>query len=372
MPAVKDYYQVLGVTERASTDDIKKAYRRLAKKYHPDANPSDTSAAERFKEISEAHAVLSDADKRKKYDTMRKLGAFGAGARGAWGGRPGRPGGTSFRVEDLDFGGATGSPFGGFGGLGDLFSSIFGRGKRSPGGVEPIEMTVELPFRVAALGGKVPITVNVSEACPSCGGSGAAPGAKINACSECNGRGTVSFGQGTFAVNRPCPACRGQGRVATQPCPKCDGQGDVTVPKRILVSVASGTDTGHKVRLKGQGQRDPSGGPAGDLLVTFAVTPDRFFRRDGHNLYCTVPLNLAQATLGTKIKVRTVDGKHVVLRIPPGTQPGRKFRLRGQGIERNGRRGDQFVEIDVRVPEELTPEQEKLLKEFAEVSNLKY
>lgn len=368
MPAVKDYYQVLGVTEGASTDEIKKAYRRLAKKYHPDANPSDTSAAERFKEISEANGVLSDPEKRKQYDTMRKLGAFGAGRRGG----AGRPGGTSFRFEDFDFGGGSGGPFGGFGGLGDLFSSIFGRGKRSGEAVEPIEMTVEVPFRVAALGGKVPITVNVSEACPTCGGSGAAPGAKVDVCSECQGRGAVSFGQGTFAVNRPCPACRGLGRVPSQPCPRCVGQGEVTVPKRILVSVAPGTDAGQKVRLRGQGQRHQSGGPAGDLLVTFAVKPDRFFRRDGHNLHCTVHLNLAQAALGTKIKVRTIDGKHVVLRIPPGTQPGRKLRVRGQGIERNGRRGDQFVEIDVKLPDKLTPEQERLLKEFAEVSNLKY
>jgi molecular chaperone DnaJ len=371
MPAVRDYYQVLGVSQSASTDEIKKAYRRLAKKYHPDANPNDTAAAERFKEISEANSVLSDAEKRKQYDTMRRLGAFGAGPRGGWGGGARRPSGTSFRVEDLDFGGATGAPFGGFGGLGDLFSSIFGRGKRTAG-AEPIEMTVEVPFRVAALGGKIPISIGVSDACTACGGSGAAPGARVNLCAECNGRGTVSFGQGSFAVNRPCPACRGQGKVPTEPCPKCAGRGEVQVQKRILVTVPAGTDTGNKVRLKGQGERSSAAGPAGDLIVTFAVKLDRFFRRDGFNLYCTVPLNLAQAVLGTKVRVRTLEGKNVVLRIPAGVQPGRKFRIRGQGIERNGRRGDQFVEIDVRIPENLTPEQEKLLKDFAEASDLKY
>lgn len=372
MPAVKDYYQVLGVSEHASIDDIKKAYRRLAKQYHPDAKPNDAAAAERFKEISEAHGVLSDAAKRKQYDTMRKLGAFGGGPRAGWSGRGGRGGGATFRVEDLDFGAGSGSPFGGgLGGLGDLFSSIFGRRGRT-GGVEPIEMTVEVPFRIAALGGKVSVTVQVTEACPTCGGSGAAPGARVNTCSECGGRGTVSFGQGTFAVNRPCPACRGQGKVPSEPCPNCAGQGEVSVPKRLLVTVPPGTDTGNRVRLKGQGQRSASGGPPGDLIVTFAVKPDRFFRRDDFDIYCTVPLNLAQAVLGTKVRVRTLEGKHVVLRIPPGTQPGRKFRIRGQGIERNGRRGDQFVEIAVKIPEKLTPEQEKLLRDFAAASALKY
>lgn len=370
MPAVKDYYQVLGVSEKATTDEIKKAYRRLAKKYHPDANPNDATAAERFKEISEANSVLSDAEKRKKYDTMRKLGAFG-GPGGPWSGRTGRPGGVRF--EDFDFGGGGGGGggFGGFGGLGDLFSSIFGKGRKTSG-VEPIEMSVDVSFRMAALGGKIPITVSVSEACPTCGGSGAAPGARVDTCSECGGRGTVSFGQGSFAVHRPCPACRGQGRVPSEPCPRCAGQGEVSVPKRLLVTVPAGTDTGHRVRLKGQGQRHPGGGAAGDLIVTFNVKSDRFFKRDGVDLHCTIPINLAQAVLGTKIRVRTVDGKRVMLRIPAGTQPGRKFRIRGQGIERNGKRGDQFVEIDVKIPEKLSQEQERLLKEFAQTANLKY
>lgn len=372
MPAVKDYYQVLGVNESATSDEIKKAYRRLAKQYHPDANPDNATAADRFKEISEANSVLSDPAKRKQYDTMRKLGAFGVGSQGGWSGRsPRGGGGTSFRFEDLDFGTGPGGSFGGFGGLGDLFSSIFGRGRRTST-PEHIERTVEVPFKVAAVGGKVPITVQISEACPTCGGSGAAPGAKVNVCSECSGRGTVSFGQGTFAVNRPCPACRGQGKVASESCKKCSGNGEVTLPKRILVTVPAGTASGDRVRLKGQGQRNAGGGPPGDLLVTFQVQNDRFFRREGYDIYCTVPLNLAQAVLGTKIRVRTLEGKHVVLRIPPGTQPGRKFRIRGQGIERNGRRGDQLVEVDVRIPDELTSEQQELLKQFAAAAELKY
>ncbi len=361
MPAVKDYYQVLGVSDKAGETEIKKAYRRLAKQYHPDANPGDTAAAERFKEVSEAYSVLSDGKKRKQYDMMRKFGAFGSGYPPRGG-----PGAGQVRFEEFDFGG-----LGGLGGLGDLFSSIFGRGKKAAA-MEPIEVVVEIPFRVAALGGKVPVTVGVTEACPTCGGSGAAPGAKVNACQECKGRGTVTFGQGGFAVQRPCPACRGRGKVSSEPCPKCSGQGEVSVDKRLMVTVPPGTESGQKMRLKGQGQRNPDGGPPGDLLVTFQVQPDRFFRREGLDLHCTVPVNLAQAALGTKLKVRTIDGRSVVLKIPAGTQPGRKFRIKGQGIEKNKRRGDQFVEIAVTVPGKLSAEQEARLKEFADAVGLKY
>jgi molecular chaperone DnaJ len=360
----KDYYQILGVSDKASEDEIKKAYRRLAKKYHPDANPDDKTASERFKEISEAQSILSDADQRKQYDLMRKFGSFGGGPKN-WAGRG--PRGQSSRVEDFDFGGAGG----GFSGLGDIFSSIFGKGKRS-GEVEPIEKVVEISFKQAALGGKIPITIPVTEACPKCGGSGAAPGAQVSVCQECGGRGQVTFGQGSFSVPRPCPACRGRGKTASKPCGTCSESGEVSVEKKVLVTVTPGTDSGHKVRLKGQGQRNPTGGRAGDLVVTFQVKSDRFFRRDGLNIYCSIPLNLAQAALGTKLQVRTIHGSKVVLRIPPGTQPGRKLRVKGQGVEKNGRRGDQFVEITVSVPKDLTPEQETLLKSFAEAAELKY
>lgn len=362
MPAVKDYYQVLGVSEKVGEAEIKKAYRRLAKQYHPDANLGDNAAAERFKEISEAYSVLSDAAKRKQYDTMRKFGAFGSGGFQPRGGA----GAGQVRFEEFDFGG-----LGGLGGLGDLFSSIFGRGRKEAT-VEPIEVVVEIPFRVAALGGKVPVTVGVTEACPTCGGSGAAPGANVSPCRECKGRGTVTFGQGGFAVQRPCPACRGRGKVASEPCPKCAGQAEMYVDKRLMVSVPAGTDSGQKVRLKGQGQRNPDGGPPGDLMVTFQVQPDRFFRREGLDLHCTVPVNVVQAALGTKLKVRTIEGRKVVLKIPAGTQPGRKFRIKGQGIEKNRRRGDQFVEIAVSVPSKLNAKQEAKLKDFADEVGLQY
>ncbi len=364
MATSKNFYQILGVGDSASEDEIKKAYRKLAKRYHPDANPNDASAADRFKEVSEAYSVLSDSAKRKKYDTMRKFGAFTGGG---FGGRGSQSSGSAF--EDLDFGNLGG--LGGLGGIGDIFSSIFGRGRKEAT-VEPIEKTVEVPFRTAVLGGKVPVTVSVSEACPTCGGSGAAKGAKVATCGECKGRGTVSFGQGGFAVNRPCPACRGRGSVPSKFCDACSGGGEVDLEKHLMVSVEPGTDSGTRVRLKGQGQRHPAAGPPGDLVVTFQVKRDRFFRRDGLNLVCTVPVNFAQAALGTKIKVRTVDGKHVVLRVPAGTQSGRKFRIKGMGIERNGKRGDQFVEVTVTVPERLDPKQEKKLKEFAEAAGLRF
>jgi len=363
MATAKDYYKALGVAERATPEEIKKAYRRLAKKYHPDTNPNNTGAAERFKEISEAYAVLSDADKRRQYDLMRRHGAFteGAGRRGGGAGAGGGPfGGVRFE----DFGS------GDFGGLGDLFSTIFGRGRRAEE-PEAIEVTLEVPFQIAALGGKMPIAVPVTERCGTCGGSGAAPGAKVSVCPECSGRGTVSFGQGGFAVQRPCPRCRGRGRVASENCKTCHGAGEVSAERRIMITVPPGADSGHRVRLKGQGEHGP-GGTAGDVLVTFQVQADPFLRRAGLDIYCTIPINLAQALLGTRVRVRTVDGKKVVLRVPPGTQPGRQFRIKGQGVERNGTRGDQFVEIAVTLPDKLTPEQEKLFAQFADKSGLKH
>jgi molecular chaperone DnaJ len=362
MAPAKDYYHILGVASSATPAEIKKAYRRLAKQYHPDARPGDAATAERFKEINEAYSVLSDAEKRKQYDLMRRFGPLGS-----MGTRRGSTAGTR---SGPAFEGGQDLGFSGFGGLGDLFTSIFGRGRKTE--VEPIEMSVDIPFRVAALGGKVPVTIGVTEACPTCGGSGAAPGASVTTCSECNGRGEISFGQGGFAVRRPCPVCRGRGKVASQPCATCRGQGEVSVNKRLMITVPPGTDNGQRIRLKGQGQRHPSGGQPGDLLITFQVEPDRFFRRDGLDVICTVPVNLAQAVLGTRLRVRTLDGRRVVLKVPAGTGPGRTFRIRGQGIERNGHRGDQLVEIAVDVPDKLTVEQEKMFREFAAKAGLKY
>lgn len=369
--ASKDYYKILGVSESAAQDEIKKAYRKLAKENHPDANPDDPGAAERFKEISEAYAVLSDAEKRKQYDQMRRFGGFGFGRGGREGARTGPAGGGfSFDFEDLS----------GFGGLGDLFSSIFDRGarrepsarERGPRKGRDVEYSVEIPFRLAARGGKLPVTVPIVEECAVCGGSGAAPGSSTRRCRECGGSGTVSFGQGGFAVTRPCPACLGRGTVPETPCPACDGSGQVRQQRRISLTVPAGVDTGSTLRLSGQGERGTTGGPPGDILIRFRVTPDPFFRREGLDIHATVPINIAQATLGSRIRVRTVDGKRVSLRIPSGTQTGTKFRIRGQGIEKDGRRGDQYVEVKIQVPDALGPEEERMMKSFAESAGLKY
>jgi molecular chaperone DnaJ len=366
----KDYYRILGVPEAATADEIKKAYRKLAKKSHPDANPNDKAAEGRFKELSEAYAVLSHAEKRKQYDRLRKYGAFagmggsrgGASRQGGAGSTGSGPGGASF--EDLDLGG--------FGGLGDIFSSIFGGERRAEDQKsESVETVVTIPFRVAALGGKVPVVVPVTEACPTCGGSGAAKGAQLSTCQECKGSGQIAFGYGGFAVKRPCPSCRGKGRIPSQRCGTCQGAGEVRVEKRLMIEVPPGSDSGTRLRLKGQGARGAAG-VSGDLLVSFQVEPDRFFARDGTDVHCAVPINIAQAALGTKLKVRTLDGKHVVLKVPAGTQPGRRFRIKGQGIEKHGTRGDQIVEIGVDVPLKLTPEQEAKLKAFADAAELKY
>ncbi|HVO35854.1 MAG TPA: J domain-containing protein [Gemmatimonadales bacterium] len=371
MAPQQDYYGVLGVSSSATPDQIKRSYRKLAKKWHPDANGGDKAAAERFKAISEAYSVLNDPAKRKQYDQLRRYGAFnGAGSRAPGPGPRGGAAGPEMRFDEFDV-----RDLGGLGGLGDLFSSLFGGEKKRRGGPErgeSVETVVTIPFRVAALGGKVPITVPVVEACSTCGGTGAAPGSSLSTCAECRGTGTISFGYGGFAVKRPCPACRGRGKVAAQKCPTCQGIGELRVEKRLMINVPPGTDTGTKIRLKNQGPSGTGGAAAGDLVVSFEVEPDRFFQRDGLDVHCTVTINIAQAMLGSKLKVRTLDGKHLVLRIPPGTQPGRKFRIKAQGIEKGGARGDQIVEIQVEIPAKLSPEQEAMMKSWASAAGLKY
>jgi len=376
--AQKDFYATLGVSSGASQDEIKKAYRKLAKKYHPDANANDPKAGERFKEISEANNVLGDPKKRKQYDEMRRLGAFDGGGFGGFGGgaRSARGAGARGGAQNINF---QEFDIGGLGGLGDLFSSMFGGGEtrqsaraRGPEKGQTVEATLDIPFRTAARGGRVPIELEVSEECSTCRGTGAAPGAQLKICPECNGRGVISFGQGGFAVNRPCPVCLGKGQVPTEPCPTCHGTGEVRVRRKVLVNVPLGVDTGSKIRLKGQGGKGNANGPPGDLVITFNVLPDKFYRRDGLDVIATVPLNIAQATLGTKISVRTLDGKKVAIKIPPGTPSGKRFRVRGQGIQKGDTKGDLIVEVSIQVPEKLSEEQERMMKEFAESGGLKY
>lgn len=370
----KDYYQILGVAEDADASDIKKAYRKLAKQYHPDANPNDPAAADRFKEVGEAYGVLSDAEKRARYDQMRKMGPFG-GFGGAGRRPPPGQGGvheTSFSFEDLS----------GAGGLGDLFSSMFdfGRRGRARGGGgatrtargRNVEYTVEITLAMAARGGRLNVTVPMTQTCAVCGGSGGAPGSSMQPCPECRGTGSVTFGQGGFAVTRPCPACYGRGEIPTEPCQGCGGTGEVREQRRIALKVPAGVDTGSKLRLSGQGERGGPGAAPGDLVITFRVKPDSFFRRDGLDLHCTVPINVAQATLGSRIRVRTVDNRKVTLTIPAGTQSGTRFRIPGQGIEKGGRRGDQYVKAKIVVPAGLEEEGERLMREFARETDLKY
>jgi molecular chaperone DnaJ len=381
--AQQDFYAVLGVPASASQDEIKKQYRKLAAKHHPDKNPNDPKAADTFKAISEAYQTLGDPDKRKQYDQMRQLGAFGgfgtrAGPRGtgARGGAGASPGAQNIHFEDLDLG-----SMGGLGGLGDMFSSMFGvGGSRAAGGArsrgpqrgQDVESTLEIPFRTAAQGGKVPVELDLNEECPTCHGTGAAPGARMVTCEECKGRGTISFGQGGFAVNRPCPVCLGRGQVPTERCPTCAGSGEVRTRRKVSITVPAGVDTGTKIRLKGQGGRGSKNGPPGDLLITFAVQPDRFYKREGLDLIAPVPINIAQATLGSRVSVKTLDGTKVAIRIPPGTPSGKRFRVRGQGIEKEGSKGDLIVQVEVAVPEKLTPEQEEAMKAFADAGGMKY
>ena len=363
----RDYYALLGVSETASADDIKKAYRRLAKQYHPDANPNNKEAAEKFKEIGEAYGVLSEPEKRKQYDQMRKNPfSFANRGGGAGGGASYGGAGGGMPFEDADLGG-----------LSDLFESIFQRGgkKKAGGRAAPsrgadIEYIVDIPFLTAARGGKITISVPVTEECATCNGTGAAPGTRLQTCPECRGSGHIQFGQGGFAVSRPCPNCLGRGQIPATPCSVCSGTGQVTQTRQIAITVPAGVDTGSKLRVSGQGERGAAG--AGDLIVNFRVQPDRFFKRDGLDIIVTIPINIAQATLGSKVRIRTLDDKKVALKIPPGTQSGTRFRIPGQGIEKGGRRGDQYVQVKVEVPEELTDEQRALFEEMSAKVGLKH
>ena len=376
----KDFYKILGVAEKASADEIKKAYRKLAKQYHPDANQGNPKAADRFKEIGEAYSVLSDPKKRKQYDQMRKFGSLGFGT-GRGGARPagGPPGADpSFSFDDLQ---------GGFGNISDLFSSLFDLGKKGGDGApgaqnarrpsgrqkgENVEYVVEIPFLTAVRGGKISVDVSITEDCATCGGDGAKPGTEVKRCEECKGTGHVAFGQGGFAVKRPCPACFGRGKLPETPCTSCRGRGAVRQNRKISINVRPGVETGSKVRLSGQGEWGRSGGPPGDLIISYKVKPHGFFKRDGLDIHVRVPINIVQATLGSKIRVKTISGKKVVLNIPKGTQSGTKFRIRGQGVQKGDRVGDQFVEVVVAVPEELSAEERKAMEEFAEATGLKH
>ncbi|WP_433315486.1 molecular chaperone DnaJ [Micromonospora chersina] len=368
----KDYYAALGVEKSASSDEIKKSYRKLARESHPDHNPGDPKAEERFKAVSEAYAVLGDEKKRREYDEMRSLfgsGAFRRNARGA-----GQPGGMPFDVSDLFGGGAAGGEarFGG-GGLGDLFSSIFTGGgaggatrPRGPARGRDVETEVALDFPDAVRGVTLPLTLRAPGVCDTCHGNGAKPGTQPVACPVCHGAGVTTRNQGSFSFSEPCRNCQGVGTIVEEKCPECQGTGGVTKTRTLNVRFPAGVADGQRIRLAGRGEPGERGGPAGDLFVHVKVRPDDLFGRSGDDLTLTVPITFAEAVLGTDLRVPTLDGT-VTLRVPPGTPSGRVLRARGKGVVRkDGRAGDLLVTLDVVVPATLSDEARAALETFAE------
>jgi len=346
----RDYYEVLGVARSADQDEIKRAYRRLARQHHPDANPGDPSAGERFKEINEAYEVLSDPEKRARYDRFGHAG-LGRGANGS---------------PDPDFG-----PFGDLGGI---FDAFFGGGRTSGRrGPEPgadLRYDLEISLEEAATGVTREIEFNRWDTCPICGGSGAKPGTRPVVCDRCHGTGEIRFTQsgffGQFVNIRTCERCGGTGRVVETPCPDCKGKGRVYRPRKLEIKLPPGVDDGSRLRLQGEGEGGPHGGPAGDLYVVVSVRPHPIFKRDGTEIYCDVPISFVQAALGAEIEVPTIDGSSP-LRIPEGTQTGTVFRLKGKGMPslRGYGRGDEHVRVVIQTPRNLTPEQRQALLNFA-------
>jgi molecular chaperone DnaJ len=364
----KDYYQVLGVGKEAPTNDIKKAYRKLARELHPDRNPGNAEAEARFKEVSEAYQVLADEGKRKEYDEMRSLFGSGAFRRGAQQGAPG-----GFDISDL-FGGS-GAPAGGDRGFGggsfsDLFSSIFSGGaggtRRRPTRGRDVEAEVTLDFTDAVRGATLPLTLRAPGVCDTCGGNGAKPGTQSNTCPKCFGTGLVTRNQGAFSFSEPCRECQGVGSVVTHKCPDCQGTGGVTKTRRLTVRVPPGVSDGQKIRLAGRGEPGSRGGRPGDLYVHVRVRSDQLFGRSGDHLTLTVPITFAEAVQGVDVRVPTLDGQ-VTLRVPSGTPSGRTLRVRGRGVQRrDGTRGDLLVTVDVVVPSQLSKEAAAALEKFAE------
>ena len=359
----KNYYDILGVGERATAKEIQKAYRKLARDLHPDQNPGDTAAEERFKEVSAAYDVLGDEDKRKEYDEVRAMGPM-AGGQGAG------PGGFSFNVGDV-------------GGLGDLLGNVFG-GRRGGGGgsaagVGPrrgtdIEATLTIDFVDAINGIETSLFLTTDAQCSTCSGSGARPGTSPQMCSNCGGRGVVDDNQGFFAMSSPCPMCQGNGVRIEYPCDSCRGSGVEKRPREVKTRIPAGVKDGQTIKLKGRGGPGRNGGPNGDLLVELRVLPhDRFGRRDD-DLTVTVPVPIERAVLGGDVAVPTIDGSTVTLRIKPGTQPGSRHRVKGRGIKRSTKRGestgDLIVTVEVQIPTDLNDAQRDAIEAFAAASTL--
>ena len=367
MAEKRDYYEVLGIGKNATDAEIKSAYRKLAKKYHPDLNPGDKEAEEKFKEVNEANDVLSDPQKRQRYDQFGFAGvdpnyaaANGGGAGGFGGGFGGVDLGDIF--GDI-FGGGFGGGFGGFGGGSST------RTANAPRKGHDIQASVVLTFEEAAHGCSKKITINRQDTCPDCGGTGAAKGTSPETCPDCGGRGYVVTQQrtpfGVMQSQQPCSHCGGRGTIIRNPCKTCRGTGKTAARKSLEINIPAGIDDDQNIALRGQGDAGSNGGPAGDVIVHVTVKADPMFERDGYDVTIHVPITFSQAVLGDDVEVPTVDGR-IVQHIPEGTQSGTKFRLRGQGIQYlNGRgRGDQYVIVDVEIPKKVTRAQREALKAF--------
>jgi molecular chaperone DnaJ len=349
--ATKDLYGVLGVPKGASADEVKKAYRKLARQYHPDRNPGDKEAEERFKEVQHAYDVLSDAEKRKAYDEY-----------GSPDGRRGfQPGDFNFDVGDL-------------GDLGDLFGGLFGRGRagtrarpQAQRGSD-LEVQVNLSFEDSLKGLETRIPVEVDTSCQECGGSGAKPGTSPTICPECRGRGVISESQGLFALSQPCPRCRGNGTVIEDPCPRCRGTGRERRTKRYSVKIPAGVKDGTRIRLKGKGEAGIAGGPPGDLFVVTRVADSPIYKRRGGDLEVEVPVSLADAALGTEVEVPTPEGA-VSLKVPAGSEHGKLLRIKGRGAPKlKGGKGDVLARLKLEVPKKLNKKQRELLEELRKLS----
>jgi molecular chaperone DnaJ len=356
----KDYYAVLGVSETDSQKDITKAYRKLARQLHPDANPDDKAAEERFKEVSAAYEVIGDPEKREQYDEVRKMGPM-AGGFGPGGFGPGGDGfgqGVRFDAGDLS----------------DLIGNLFTRG-RAGAGPQPsstgprrgadIEATLTMPFDDAARGATTTVNVVSDVRCPDCFGSGAAVGTSPQPCPECGGTGAIEDDQGFFSFSRPCTRCGGRGRVIETPCPTCAGRGSVRRPRQVKVRIPQGVRDGQRIRVKGRGGAGANGGPDGDLYVRVQVEPHQLFGRDGDHLSITVPVTFAEAALGADVTVPTLEGEPVTIRVPAGTRSGRTFRVRGRGVATPRARGDLLVTIEIDVPQELSDAQRAAVEALA-------
>ncbi|HZS48941.1 MAG TPA: molecular chaperone DnaJ [Blastocatellia bacterium] len=358
MASRDDYYKTLGVDKGAKAEDIKKAYRRLARKYHPDVNPGDKSAEEKFKKISEAFDVLSDPKKRKIYDEYGSYSDnFVEGAAGQQAG--------GFNFSGFDFGG---------GSFSDIFSSLFGGGGRATEPPRPraqrgadIEYPLSLSFEDAIKGITATITITRSETCNKCNGAGDLGGA-LTSCPTCKGSGQIVNQSGRMRMNIPCPDCGGTGK-RRQPCDKCRGTGRLPQSENVKVRIPAGVDTGSRVRVAGKGEAGVLGGAPGDLYIITNVTAHAFFTRKGDNIYCTIPITVPEAALGAKIEVPTIDGK-AQLRIPPGTQSGQKFRMREKGAPslRGNVRGDQYVEVKITLPKIVSEDTKEILRQFAKMN----